>query len=158
MVMDSAIDSIQAVQQYLKRIQFHEAEQVPFELPTATLENLVTICRCHSQNIPFENLLFVHHTLKGSERPVDQASLHKRIVLRRRGGMCQEMNALLLHNLKLLGKPCAGTAACSQPHACQTIMSSNVVVLVPVWYTAANLHLQQRPSLLACLSTGCAYA
>lgn len=95
---------VSTVQQYLSRIKFPGAGTGK-PLPPATLETLVSICQCHAANIPFENLLFVHHALKGAARPVDQASLHNRIVLRRRGGMCQEMNALLLHNLKLLGEP-----------------------------------------------------
>jgi N-hydroxyarylamine O-acetyltransferase len=98
-------DSHMQLRQYLCRIQFlsqdnwHQAE-----LPAPTLETLITIHRLHVDNIPFENLLFVHHLLKGTHRPVDLTSLHKRIVLRKRGGMCQEQNALLLHNLRALGE------------------------------------------------------
>jgi arylamine N-acetyltransferase len=95
------LEDVQAVQQYLQRIQGPCA--VPAVLPAASFETLAAIHRQHAYNIPFENLLFVHHRLKGTLRPVDQASLHKRIVQRQRGGMCQEMNALMLHNLKLLG-------------------------------------------------------
>lgn len=95
------LDDVQALQQYLERIQFPSGQAGN---PAATLGNLMTIHRQHAYIIPFENLLFVHHRLKGTERPVDTASLHKRMVQRRRGGMCQEMNALMLHNLKLLGK------------------------------------------------------
>jgi arylamine N-acetyltransferase len=97
-----ALEDVQALQQYLQRIQFPPGGQAG--LPAASLENLAVIHRQHAYNIPFENLLFVHHRLKGTERPVDQASLDKRIVQRQRGGMCQEMNALMLHKLKLLGK------------------------------------------------------
>jgi arylamine N-acetyltransferase len=83
-------ETLEALQQYLQRIQFPPAAGEQAGLPAANFEDLATIHRQHAYNIPFENLLFVHHRLKGTERPVDQASLHKRIVQRRRGGMCQE--------------------------------------------------------------------
>jgi hypothetical protein len=98
-------DTDTQLRQYLCRIQYFSQDNwQQAELPAPTLENLVTIHRLHVENVPFENLLFVHHLLKGTHRPVDLASLHKRIVMRNRGGMCQEQNALLLHNLRALGE------------------------------------------------------
>lgn len=80
------------------------------ELPSPTVENLFRIHKQHCLNIPFENLLFVHHKLRGTERLVGPDDLHRRLVQNARGGMCQEMNALLLRNLKILGRVGRGTA------------------------------------------------
>lgn len=83
---------------YLNRIKFLGSTTAE-----PTLANLALLHKCHTMNIPFENLIFNHHKMKGTERPVDIDSLHSRIVQRRRGGMCQEMNTLLKHHLQQLG-------------------------------------------------------
>lgn len=96
-------DQTQLVE-YLQRIGF----PLPADgsLPGPTLKTLWQVHRLHALNIAFENLTFVHHKLKESERPIDLAHLHKRVVHGGRGGMCQEMNPLLFANLQRLGFHC----------------------------------------------------
>lgn len=102
---------------YLRRIGFPQQQPAP----APTLDTLTAIHRCHALSIPFENLLFVHHTMKGDARHVDVPSLHHRIVDRRRGEMCQGQNTLLRHHLAQLGELSGralhsnGTVCCGGP-------------------------------------------
>ena len=61
------------------------------------LDELIT---GHQQRIPFENLDVYG---PGAEVPIDPASVFRKIVTRRRGGYCFEMNTLFLSALKALG-------------------------------------------------------
>lgn len=100
--VDGALTS--CLHEYLQRISFPLPDDG--SLPASTLKTLWQVHTQHALNISFENLSFVHHKLKAKERPIDVDALHNRIVRGGRGGMCQEMNSLLFHNLKLLGFDC----------------------------------------------------
>lgn len=77
---------------YLDRIQYR-GSLVP---SPATLRNLQL---AHLQNIPFENLS-IHY---GEQIVLDDAALFEKIVTRRRGGFCYELNGLFAALLRALG-------------------------------------------------------
>ncbi|GAE86734.1 N-hydroxyarylamine O-acetyltransferase [Acetivibrio straminisolvens JCM 21531] len=54
---------------------------------------------CYTTNVPFENL----DIIRGKEILLDNKSLFKKIVLRKRGGCCFEMNFFFEFILKSLG-------------------------------------------------------
>lgn len=80
------------VNRYLARINLTG----PFE-PTA--ENLLTLQKAHLFSVPYENLDIL------ANRPIvlDKDALYEKIVLRRRGGYCFELNELFGHLLRALG-------------------------------------------------------
>ena len=62
-------------------------------------ENLDTLLRCHLETVPFEKL-----ECSGSGAPLSNALdvLYDKVVVRRRGGICFELNSLL-YGLLLCG-------------------------------------------------------
>src|SRR5688572_6768142 len=64
------------------------------------LETLRTIQWGHLQSVPFENL-----DIRPLQKPIqlDLASLQDKIVRRRRGGFCYELNGLLSDALRAIG-------------------------------------------------------
>jgi N-hydroxyarylamine O-acetyltransferase len=64
-----------------------------------TLETLRGILVAHARAVPFENL----DVLLGRELKLDTASLHDKLVNRRRGGYCFEQNSYLLEVFATLG-------------------------------------------------------
>ena len=64
-----------------------------------TVETLRGILVAHAQAVPFENL----DVLLGRELKLDTASLHDKLVTRRRGGYCFEQNSYLLEVFTTLG-------------------------------------------------------
>ncbi len=67
---------------------------------TPNKENLSRLIRCHLEQVPFENLDFWHHP---RELSVDYGDLYDKIVVRRRGGVCCELNTLFHRLLTDLG-------------------------------------------------------
>jgi N-hydroxyarylamine O-acetyltransferase len=80
------------VERYLARINC----QGPLKPDLATLEALM---KAHVYNVPFENLNF-HF---GIETTLDTDRLFKKIVVKRRGGFCYELNGLFSVLLQKLG-------------------------------------------------------
>ena len=78
------------IQQYLQRINYTD----PID-PTA--EVLSTLQLMHLMHVPFENLDIHNHT------KIDLTNLFDKIVTRRRGGFCYELNGLFYQLLKEIG-------------------------------------------------------
>lgn len=68
-----------------------------------TRENLSAILRCHLESVPFENLdCYPNGAPLGNSLEV----LYDKVVTRRRGGICFELNSLLYGLMKELGYNC----------------------------------------------------
>ena len=80
------------VHHYLSRINYHG----PLE-PTA--ETLHALHLAHLRNVPFENL-DIH---LGTPLSLHEADLYEKIVVRKRGGFCYELNGLFAWLLRQLG-------------------------------------------------------
>lgn len=65
-----------------------------------TPENLHRLIRCHLETVPFENLDFCYHPRKMS---TDPEALYHKVVERRRGGVCFELNGIFYWLLEQLG-------------------------------------------------------
>lgn len=70
---------------------------------TPNLENLTKILRCHLETVPFENLSFYKNP---RQMPLDTESLFDKVVNRRMGGVCFELNGLFCTLLEELGYDC----------------------------------------------------
>lgn len=81
-----------SVQDYLDRINYHG----PIDL---TFKTLSAIQEAHLSSVPYENL----DILAGKHLSLSPESLYDKIVIRRRGGYCFELNGLLAWLLKKLG-------------------------------------------------------
>ncbi len=79
--------------QYLKRIAF------PEDHITEPERSLKDLHYQHLVNVPFEDLS-IHH-----RQPIelDAEKLHKKVVIRNRGGFCYELNFMFYHLLRSLG-------------------------------------------------------
>ena len=66
-------------------------------------ENLSKLLRCHLETVPFENL-----ECSGTGAPLSNALdvVYDKVVVRRRGGVCFELNSLLYGLLNALGYEC----------------------------------------------------
>lgn len=81
------------LQAYLDRIGYPAGlERTP--------ENLHRLIRCHLETVPFENLDFCYHPKRMSTRPED---MYHKVVERRRGGVCFELNSIFYWLLEQLG-------------------------------------------------------
>lgn len=80
------------IDEYLQRLNYSCSI-----LPTA--ETLRQLHLAHLQNVPFENLS-IH---SGEPIVLDDAALFEKIVVRRRGGFCYELNGLFASLLRSLG-------------------------------------------------------
>ncbi|MBP8726278.1 MAG: arylamine N-acetyltransferase [Saprospiraceae bacterium] len=82
----------QETQRYLERIGLSNA-------PRVTLEGLAALLRCHLLHVPFENIdVMLHIPIS-----LDAASLYQKLVVKRRGGFCYELNGLFCTLLNSLG-------------------------------------------------------
>lgn len=81
------------MEQYLNRIGY-TGDRTP------NLENLSRLVRCHLETVPFENLDCLHNPTVFSLKLED---LLDKVVTRRRGGVCCELNTLFNHLLTYLG-------------------------------------------------------
>ena len=79
-------------QAYLRRIHIEHA-------PTADLDNLRQLQAQHLYHVPFENL-DIHRNVA---IVLDEAALFEKIVIRKRGGYCYELNGLFYCLLDALG-------------------------------------------------------
>ena len=71
--------------------------------PRQDLETLTRVLEAHVQAVPFENL----DACLGHRAPdLTVAGLFDKVVARRRGGWCHELNGLLLPLLRALGFDC----------------------------------------------------
>lgn len=78
---------------YLERIGLHEA-------PEASVDGLEQMQRAHLETVPFENI----DIIKGRvPLALDEDALFDKIVSRRRGGICYELNLLFAEALRALG-------------------------------------------------------
>lgn len=68
-----------------------------------TLKSLEELIRCHLQAVPFENLDCCY---TGAPLSNDLPGLYEKIVLRRRGGICFELNGLFCALLQAMGYQC----------------------------------------------------
>jgi N-hydroxyarylamine O-acetyltransferase len=76
------------------------AHRIGYEGPLApTLEVLTGLCAAHIRTVPFENLA-IH---EGAPIDLEPDALFHKVVLRRRGGYCFELNGLFSALLKALG-------------------------------------------------------
>ena len=82
----------QKIDAYLQRINFTSTPQINFE-------TLHALQRLHLQNIPYENL----DILRNIPLSLDANDLFNKIVVRKRGGFCFELNALFSWLLRNLG-------------------------------------------------------
>jgi N-hydroxyarylamine O-acetyltransferase len=74
----------------------------------ADAETLDLLVRAHQKTVPFENLDVYD---AGADILLDTASLFDKVVTRRRGGYCFELNAAFMSLLKSLGYDCYPVAA-----------------------------------------------
>ena len=72
-----------------------------------TLENLAAILRLHLETVPFENLDCYP---RGKALSNDPEVLFDKVVCRRRGGVCFELNGLFYALLKAMGYDCHAVA------------------------------------------------
>ena len=84
-------------QDYLTRINFTAPEHSVFHRPSLTL--LRALHEAHMLSVPFENLS-IHY---GQPIVLEVAALYDKIVLRRRGGFCYELNGMFAWLLRQLG-------------------------------------------------------
>ena len=89
--MDKANNGM-SVQAYLKRIGFRGKV-------TKTAETLFKLQRCHLTSVPYESL----DIWRGRAEPLTYEAMYDKIVNRRRGGYCFELNGLFAWLLRLLG-------------------------------------------------------
>jgi len=76
------------------------ARRIGYEGPlTPTLETLAGLCAAHIASVPFENLA-IH---EGAPIDLEPDALFHKVVVRRRGGYCFELNGLFSALLKALG-------------------------------------------------------
>ena len=76
------------------------ARRIGYEGPLSpTLEVLGGLCAAHIRTVPFENLAI----LEGAPISLEPEALFHKVVLRRRGGYCFELNGLFAALLKSLG-------------------------------------------------------
>ena len=89
------------LQAYLDRVKFDGA-------PRADLDTLTRLHRGHLENIPYENLDVL------LKRPLDfdVAGIFDKLVARRRGGWCYEMNGLFAWALETIGFRVTRMAGC----------------------------------------------
>ena len=81
------------MEQYLERIGY-TGDRTP------NLENLSRLVRCHLETVPFENLDCLHNPTVFS---LNLEDLLDKVVTRRRGGVCCELNTLFNALLTYLG-------------------------------------------------------
>jgi len=80
------------IDSYLKRINFQQEIAV-------TKEVLFNLQRAHLLAVPFENL-DIHY---GTKIKLDLDAIYTKIVIKRRGGFCYELNGLFFQLLKKIG-------------------------------------------------------
>ncbi len=80
-------------ERYLSRIGLPETHLPP------TAQTLETLQRAHLRTVPYENL----DILAGKPIVLEKEALYEKIVERRRGGYCFELNELFGHLLRALG-------------------------------------------------------
>ena len=81
------------LQQYVERLGL-------VEVPAATIAGLTSLQRAHLAHVPFENLDVVEGLLPLA---LDEGALFDKIVRRRRGGICYELNLLFAAALRAAG-------------------------------------------------------
>jgi N-hydroxyarylamine O-acetyltransferase len=89
---DATKDTVMDIQTYLQRIKYRGAT-------SASAANLRALHRAHMYSVPFENL-DIH---LGRPIELQRHLLYDKIILRRRGGFCYELNGLFAWLLEQLG-------------------------------------------------------
>ena len=106
-------------QAYLDRIGYTGSREI-------SLENLTVLIRQHLETVPFENLDCYPN---GSALTNDSERLFEKIVVKRRGGICFELNGLLYELLNALGYACYSVAArIPRPDGIAPICHQGIVV------------------------------
>jgi len=94
------------ISQYLSRINLDDANP--------NLDSLTELQEYHMENIPFENLDIV----VGREIALDYQHLFEKVIIKKRGGYCFELNTLYAELLRAIGfspKPVLGRVWLSNP-------------------------------------------
>ena len=94
------------IAKYLSRIKLDDCN--------SNLEGLINLQEHHMENIPFENLDIV----VGRNIALDYSHLFEKVIIKKRGGYCFELNTLYAELLKSLGfspKPVLGRVWLSNP-------------------------------------------
>ncbi len=78
------------IKSYLERLHYHGGLD-------PNLENLTMLQQAHLMSVPFENL-DIHHKIK-----IDLSNTYQKIVTRKRGGFCYELNSLFYELLRSFG-------------------------------------------------------
>lgn len=109
------------IQAYLDRIGYCGSRE-------PSRENLTALIRLHLETVPFENLDCCY---RGAPLSNDVDVLFDKIVTRRRGGICFELNGLLYELLKALGYDCHSVAVrLPRPDGKAPISHQGIVVLL----------------------------
>lgn len=110
------ISKEQFISEYLERIEYHGGT-------APCLETLIELQRQHVYHVPFENL----DILRGLTPNLDRDFLFNKIVRRRRGGVCYELNTAFYYLLTALG-----FSACQISGRCRlgTPLTGHVFTLV----------------------------
>jgi len=107
------------VDAYLERIGYHGSREL-------SRENLTVLIRKHLETVPFENL---DCWPDGKPLSNDPEVLFEKVVVRRRGGICFELNGLLYELLAALGYTCYSVAVrLPRPGRPAAIVHQGVVV------------------------------
>lgn len=107
------------IQAYLDRIGYTGSREV-------SVENLTRLVRRHLETVPFENLDCCY---KGAPLTNDPEILFEKIVTRRRGGICFELNGLFYALLTALGYSCHAVAVrLPRPDGLDPISHEGIVV------------------------------
>lgn len=107
------------IQAYLDRIGYTGTREV-------SRENLTRLIRQHLETVPFENLDCCY---KGAPLTNDPEVVFEKVVLRRRGGICFELNGLLYALLTALGYSCHAVAVrLPRPDGVAPVCHQGVVV------------------------------
>lgn len=94
--------------------------------PPPTADGLSTLHLAHATHVPFENI----DVLLGHPIHLDAESLHKKLVLDRRGGYCFEQNALFAGVLARLGFRVTRLAARVRYRATRLLPRTHMLLLV----------------------------
>ena len=106
---------------YFERIGYDGGYEV-------SLENLTMLIRSHLETVPFENL---DCWPNASPLSNDPEILFEKVVLRRRGGICFELNGLLYELLSALGYECYSVGVrLPRPERPAAIVHQGVVVVL----------------------------
>jgi len=92
MINKTYLNSVESVQAYLDRIGYNGKPEIDYN-------TLAQLQWSHLHNVPYENLDILH----GKYLSLEMEDVYEKIVVRRRGGYCFELNGLFSWLLKRMG-------------------------------------------------------